>query len=214
MIRVEAGVIDMDYRGEVKVLLFNHRQQSFLVKDDNRIAQLILEEIKNTEAEEVLTCTFASNIILIWWRFKLVTHLILSEKNGEKKEANDNGHSFLSFEGYYWLLPLLVSHHSRAPELGLIQEHLASNSVCSDLRSSLVERTLASKRQYPTHQNDQTKNFLFAFYQFWWIPLSFFCPCLNLLGEQIDHLQPTLNIPSRLSVIPTTTKTSRQRPAD
>jgi dUTP pyrophosphatase len=37
MIGVGAGVIDVDYRGEVKVLLFNHGKQSFLVKDGDRI---------------------------------------------------------------------------------------------------------------------------------------------------------------------------------
>jgi Integrase zinc binding domain/dUTPase len=53
MIGVGAGVIDADYRGEVKVLLFNHGTQSFLVKDGNRIAQIILEKIKNTNTKEV-----------------------------------------------------------------------------------------------------------------------------------------------------------------
>jgi deoxyuridine 5'-triphosphate nucleotidohydrolase len=53
MIGVGAGVIDADYRGEVKVLLFNHRKQSFLVKDGDRIAQLLLEKIKNINTEEV-----------------------------------------------------------------------------------------------------------------------------------------------------------------
>jgi dUTP pyrophosphatase len=53
MIRVGAGVIDADYRGEVKVLLFNHGSQSFLAKDGNRIAQLLLEKIKNTNVEEI-----------------------------------------------------------------------------------------------------------------------------------------------------------------
>jgi dUTP pyrophosphatase len=53
MIGVGAGVIDVDYRGEVKVLLLNHGKQSFLVKDGNQITQLLLEKIKNTETKEV-----------------------------------------------------------------------------------------------------------------------------------------------------------------
>jgi dUTP pyrophosphatase len=53
MIGVGAGVIDVDYRGEVKVLLFNHGPQSFLVKGGDRIAQLLLEKIKNTDTKEV-----------------------------------------------------------------------------------------------------------------------------------------------------------------
>ncbi|PTU23399.1 hypothetical protein P175DRAFT_0499954 [Aspergillus ochraceoroseus IBT 24754] len=44
-----AGVIDADYRGEVKVLLFNHSDVDFPVKEGDRIAQLILERIYTPE---------------------------------------------------------------------------------------------------------------------------------------------------------------------
>ena len=44
-IDVGAGVIDADYRGHVKVLLFNHAKTDFEVKEGDRIAQLILERI-------------------------------------------------------------------------------------------------------------------------------------------------------------------------
>ena len=40
-----AGVIDIDYTGEVKVLLFNHGDDDFTVRRGERIAQLILERI-------------------------------------------------------------------------------------------------------------------------------------------------------------------------
>lgn len=44
-IDVGAGVIDNDYRGEVKVLLFNHHPTNdFHIKIGDRIAQLILEK--------------------------------------------------------------------------------------------------------------------------------------------------------------------------
>lgn len=36
------GLIDSDYRGEVKVALINHSQQVFSVHDGDRIAQLVL----------------------------------------------------------------------------------------------------------------------------------------------------------------------------
>jgi dUTP pyrophosphatase len=52
MITTGAGVIDADYRGEVKVLLFNHGKQPFLIKDGDRIAQIILEKYKKTDIEE------------------------------------------------------------------------------------------------------------------------------------------------------------------
>ncbi|KAE8320474.1 dUTPase-like protein [Aspergillus sergii] len=44
-----AGVIDADYRGEVKVLLFNHSEVDFPVKAGDRVAQLIIERIYTPE---------------------------------------------------------------------------------------------------------------------------------------------------------------------
>lgn len=40
-----AGVIDADYRGEVKVLLFNHSDVDFPIKAGDRVAQLVLERV-------------------------------------------------------------------------------------------------------------------------------------------------------------------------
>lgn len=37
-----AGVIDSDYRGEVKVLLFNHGDAPFQIKRGDRIAQILI----------------------------------------------------------------------------------------------------------------------------------------------------------------------------
>lgn len=48
-----AGVIDADYRGQVKVLLFNHSEEDFQVKEGDRIAQLVIERIWNPEVVEV-----------------------------------------------------------------------------------------------------------------------------------------------------------------
>ena len=48
-----AGVIDADYRGQVKVLLFNHNESDFEIKEGDRIAQLILERIYTPEVVEV-----------------------------------------------------------------------------------------------------------------------------------------------------------------
>ncbi|KAI8467058.1 MAG: dUTPase-like protein [Monoraphidium minutum] len=48
-----AGVVDEDYRGELKVLLFNHSDTDFTVRVGDRIAQLVLERIATPEVEEV-----------------------------------------------------------------------------------------------------------------------------------------------------------------
>lgn len=42
---VGAGVIDRDYTGTVKVVLFNLADQKFEVKVGDRIAQLIIERV-------------------------------------------------------------------------------------------------------------------------------------------------------------------------
>lgn len=46
-------MIDADYRGEVKVLLFNFSDAPFEVKEGDRIAQMIIEVIAETVLEEV-----------------------------------------------------------------------------------------------------------------------------------------------------------------
>ncbi|OTA97909.1 hypothetical protein M434DRAFT_391519 [Hypoxylon sp. CO27-5] len=48
-----AGVIDADYRGPVKVLLFNHSETEFPVAVGDRVAQLIVERIYTPEVVEV-----------------------------------------------------------------------------------------------------------------------------------------------------------------
>ncbi len=50
---VGTGVIDSDYRGEIKVLLFNHSQSMVVIKTGDRIAQLIFEYIYEQNIEEI-----------------------------------------------------------------------------------------------------------------------------------------------------------------
>ena len=52
-IDVAAGVIDEDYRGEVKVLLCNNADKPYKVVHGDKIAQLIAERIASIEVEEV-----------------------------------------------------------------------------------------------------------------------------------------------------------------
>jgi dUTP pyrophosphatase len=52
-IDVMAGVIDIDYRGEVGIILVNLSDTDFIVKSGDRVAQLILERISNPEIVEV-----------------------------------------------------------------------------------------------------------------------------------------------------------------
>tara|TARA_B100001029_G_C14754871_1_gene282749 strand:+ start:72 stop:509 length:438 start_codon:yes stop_codon:yes gene_type:complete len=47
------GTIDSDYRGEIKVILYNHSNKSFDVNNSDRIAQMILVPILKMEFDEV-----------------------------------------------------------------------------------------------------------------------------------------------------------------
>ena len=49
------GTIDSDYRGEIKVILFNHGDKEFTVNNDDRIAQMILMPILKVDFETVET---------------------------------------------------------------------------------------------------------------------------------------------------------------
>ena len=47
------GTIDSDYRGEIKIILFNHGSNDFVIKNKDRIAQMILMPINKMNLEEV-----------------------------------------------------------------------------------------------------------------------------------------------------------------
>ena len=47
------GTIDSDYRGELKIILFNHGSDEFLINDGDRVAQIVLIPIKKIDFEEV-----------------------------------------------------------------------------------------------------------------------------------------------------------------
>ena len=47
------GTIDSDYRGEIKVILFNHGSKDFIINNGDRIAQMVLVPIIKATFEEV-----------------------------------------------------------------------------------------------------------------------------------------------------------------
>ena len=46
------GTIDSDYRGEIKVILFNHGSNDFLINNKDRIAQMVLTPVVKIDLEE------------------------------------------------------------------------------------------------------------------------------------------------------------------
>ena len=47
------GTIDSDYRGEIKIILFNHGNKEFIINNKDRIAQMILTPVHKMDLEEV-----------------------------------------------------------------------------------------------------------------------------------------------------------------
>ena len=48
-----AGVIDAQYRGEIKVLLFNHSDKDFPIEPGDRIAQLLIQKVESIQFHPV-----------------------------------------------------------------------------------------------------------------------------------------------------------------
>ena len=46
------GTIDSDYRGEIKVIIYNHGNSDFVVNNGDRIAQMILSPVIKMKLEE------------------------------------------------------------------------------------------------------------------------------------------------------------------
>jgi|TARA_B110000259_G_scaffold145564_1_gene163963 dUTP pyrophosphatase len=47
------GTIDSDYRGEIKIIIFNHGKDDFLINNKDRVAQMILTPVVKMELEEI-----------------------------------------------------------------------------------------------------------------------------------------------------------------
>ena len=46
------GTVDSDYRGEIKVVIYNHGSENFVINNGDRIAQMILTPVIKMELEE------------------------------------------------------------------------------------------------------------------------------------------------------------------
>ena len=46
------GTIDSDYRGEIKIILFNHGDGNFIINNNDRVAQMVLTPIIKMELQE------------------------------------------------------------------------------------------------------------------------------------------------------------------
>jgi len=60
---IAAGVVDPDYTGNVRILVFNHSRDKFIIRRGDRIAQLLCEKIVCPELEycETIEATVRGN---------------------------------------------------------------------------------------------------------------------------------------------------------
>ena len=91
-IDVGAGVVDRDYRGEIGVVLINHSCKDFEVNVGDRIAQMILEQIKTPEVEEQadLDQTDRGEKGFGSTGMNEVKNELEKEKSGQKNESGKN----------------------------------------------------------------------------------------------------------------------------
>jgi deoxyuridine 5'-triphosphate nucleotidohydrolase len=54
-LRIGGGVVDRDYRGEVKLIIHNTTEERYTINKGDRVAQLIIEKIKDVRVKEVKT---------------------------------------------------------------------------------------------------------------------------------------------------------------
>jgi len=47
------GTIDSDYRGEIKIILYNHSNSEFIINNKDRVAQMVLMPVLKIDLEEV-----------------------------------------------------------------------------------------------------------------------------------------------------------------
>ena len=57
-----AGVIDSHYRGEIKVLLFNHSDTEIQIQSGDRIAQLIIQKVEKPLIKQILLRTGGNQV--------------------------------------------------------------------------------------------------------------------------------------------------------
>ena len=90
-IDIGVGVVDLDYQGEIKAVLFNHSAEDFKVQAGDRIAQLILERIETPQVKKVATLDDTNRGARGFGSTGLKLFVQMSQqkdKNGEKKKSS------------------------------------------------------------------------------------------------------------------------------
>ena len=112
-----AGVIDADYTGPIRIVLFNHGDQDFKIQEGDRIAQLILEQVANKPIIEVQELTQTQRGSKGFGSTGSQQINIISGRTGNNKYPNNTRDRREGSDGkanaYRKLPPQLLDQHSK-----------------------------------------------------------------------------------------------------
>ena len=140
-IDVGAGVIDRDYRGEIGVVLINHSSKDFEVNVGDRIAQMILEQIKTPEVEEQpnLDQTDRGGKRFGSSRTNEMKNELGQEKSGQKNEFGENEIGTVQEENVKQIVKDTVNDQgvkdAVVKDVGLVKETEGSDAGNTDQQS-------------------------------------------------------------------------------
>ena len=157
-IDVGAGVVDRDYRGEIGVVLINHNSKDFEVNVGDRIAQMILEQIKTPKVEEQpnLDQTERGEKGFGSTGTKELKNELGQEKSGQKNESGENEIGTVQGENVNQIVKHTVNNQGVIKDVivkddGNVKETKASDAGKSGQQSSHQSKFMKIKSETPGH---------------------------------------------------------------
>ena len=156
-IDVGARVVDRDYRGEIGVVLINHSSKGFEVNVGDRIAQMILEQIKTPEVEEQanLDQTERGGKGFGSTGTKELKNELVQEKSRQKNEFGENEIGTVQGENVKQLVKDTVNDqgvkHAVVKDAGIVKETEGSGAGKADQQSKQQSNFMKIKSETPGH---------------------------------------------------------------
>ena len=91
-VTVMAGVIDPDYRGEIKIVLYNYGDKTFTIQPKQKIAQLILEKVEIVETEITKSLDKTNRAGKGFGSTYSITPMAYEKLSKEHKQSQDEDH--------------------------------------------------------------------------------------------------------------------------
>ena len=156
-IDVGAGVVDRDYRGEIGVVLINHSNKDFEVNVGDRIAQMILEQIKTPEVEEQanLDQTERGEKGFGSTGTNEMKNELIQEKSGQKNESGEKEIGTVQVENVKQIVKNTVidqgGKDAIVKDAGFIKETKENGAGKVDQQSEQQSKYVKIKSETPGH---------------------------------------------------------------